>query len=76
MPILKKSMIADMKNGGKLLSAIAGDRLNSIMPGLLAYTEIFAFLRVDTIVSCGSGARDGFLLEFIDENFTKKSPVS
>ena len=76
MPILKKSMIADMKNGGRLLSAIAGDRLNSIMPGLLAYTEIFAFLGVDTIVSCGSGVRDGFLLEFIDENFTKKSPVS
>lgn len=76
IPILKRSVITDMKNGAELLSSVAGERMNSIIPGLLAYAEIFAFLGVDTIVSCGSGARDGFLLEFIDENFTKKSPIA
>ena len=71
--ILRKSEIADMKDGGRLLSSVAGDRLNSIVPGLLAYSEIFTFLGTEKAVSCGSGARDGFLLEFIDENFRKKS---
>ena len=74
LAILKKRILDDMQTGGTLLSEMAGDRMNSIVPGVLAYTEILSFLKVTTVVSCGSGVRDGFLLDFIANRFPKESP--
>lgn len=48
------------------------DRINTIMPGILAYEEIFSFLGTKTATVCASGVREGYLLRFIRQSLAGK----
>ncbi len=64
----------DIAAGAPYLRKNLSDRLTTIMPGILAYEEIFAFLGTKNATVCASGVREGYLLRFIHQDLARKSP--
>ena len=56
---------ADVVAGAPFIKKALSDRVSTIMPGLLAYEQIFAFLGTKRATVCTSGVREGYLLRFI-----------
>ncbi len=65
---------SDIAAGAPYLRKNLSDRLTTIMPGILAYEEIFAFLGTKNATVCASGVREGYLLRFIHRDLARKSP--
>lgn len=65
---------ADIAAGAPYLRKSLADRLTTIMPGILAYEQIFAFLGTKRATVCTSGVREGYLLRFIRQGLAGKTP--
>ena len=65
---------ADIAAGAPFLRKSLADRLTTIMPGILAYEQIFAFLGAKRATVCASGVREGYLLRFIRQDLAGKTP--
>lgn len=63
----------DIAAGAPFIRKNLSDRLTTIMPGILAYEEIFAFLGTKNATVCSSGVREGYLLRFIHQDLARKS---
>ncbi|MGN1096134.1 MAG: hypothetical protein ACI4QR_07065 [Eubacteriales bacterium] len=64
--------LKDAAYGGSVIKRMMPDRLTTIIPGLVAYDEIFRFLSSKRATVCASGVREGYLLDFIEKNFSQK----
>ncbi len=64
-------VISDAENGSVVLRKVLLDRLLSIVPGTIAYCEIFDFLGAENITVSASGVREGYLLSFIEKHFSR-----
>ncbi len=60
---IKMMTRADVETHGDLLRRVVGDRLNTIVPGILAYDEILTYLGTRHIIVCDCGVRDGFFIK-------------
>lgn len=56
---------ADIAAGAPFIRKALADRVSTIMPGIIAYEQIFAFLGIKRATVCTSGVREGYLLRFI-----------
>ena len=54
---------ADIETHGDFLRRVVGDRLKTIVPGILAYDEILTYLGTKHIIVCDCGVRDGFFIK-------------
>ena len=63
----------DVQNGAPVIRKLLSDRTTTIMPGILAYQQIFEFLGSKTATICACGVREGYLLRFINQSFSQKS---
>ncbi len=63
----------DVKNGAHVIRKVLADRMATIMPGILAYQQIFGFLGSKVATVCSSGVREGYLLRFINQSFSQRS---
>ncbi len=63
----------DIADGAPIIRKCLSDRLTTVMPGILAYEEIFAFLGAKNATVSACGVREGFLLDFINRNFSQRS---
>lgn len=57
--------IKDVEDGAPTLKKLCGDRLTSIIPGVIAYREIIRLTGVSRAVVSLSGVREGFLASLI-----------
>ncbi len=64
---------SDVADGAPVIRKILSDRLTTVVPGILAYEEIFAFLGAKHATVSACGVREGYLLNFIKKNFSQKS---
>lgn len=62
----------DIAQGAPFIKKNLSDRVSTIMPGILAYEEIFRFLGTKCATVCSSGVREGYLLRFIRQNLDGK----
>jgi exopolyphosphatase/guanosine-5'-triphosphate,3'-diphosphate pyrophosphatase len=62
----------DIACDAPVIRKILSDRVATIMPGILAYEEIFRFLGTKCATVCLSGVREGYLIEFIRQNLVGK----
>ncbi len=60
---IKMMTRADVEMHGELLRRVVGDRLKTIVPGILAYDEILTYLGTRRIIVCDCGVRDGFFIK-------------
>ena len=63
----------DVQNGAPVIRKLLSDRTTTIMPGILAYQQIFEFLGSKTATICTCGVREGYLLRFINQSFSQRS---
>lgn len=63
----------DVQNSAPVIRKALSDRMSTIMPGILAYERIFAFLGSSVATVCASGVREGYLLRFINQSFSQRS---
>ena len=63
----------DISCGAQFIKKALSDRVNTIMPGILAYERIFKFLGTKKATVCASGVREGYLLEFINRDLSQKA---
>ena len=56
---------ADIAAGAPFIKKALADRVSTIMPGIIAYEQIFEFLGTARAAVCTSGVREGYLLRFI-----------
>ena len=63
----------DVREGAPIIRKLLSDRITTILPGIIAYEQIFAFLgsKLATVSACG--VREGYLLRFINQSFSQKS---
>lgn len=61
------------EKNGKWIREVVPDRVTSVIPGLAAYAEISAYMKLDHFVMSTAGVREGYLIEYIKKNFSKKS---
>lgn len=64
---------ADIAMGAPFIRKALADRVTTIMPGLIAYEQIFAFLGAKRATVCTSGVREGYLLRFIRQTLAGKT---
>ena len=63
----------DVQNGAPVIRKLLSDRTTTLMPGILAYQQIFEFLGSKTATICTCGVREGYLLRFINQSFSQRS---
>ena len=66
----------DIRKGGNHIRETVPDRITSIIPGLVAYTEICDYMALDDLIISNAGVREGYLIEFIRKNFLQKTQGS
>ena len=66
----------DIRLGGALIRETVPDRITSIIPGLVAYTEICDYMALDDFIISNAGVREGYLISFIRKNFLQKTQES
>ena len=66
----------DIRLGGALIRETVPDRITSISPGLVAYTEICDYMALSDFIISNAGVREGYLIEFIQKNFLRKTQES
>ncbi|MBQ7291415.1 MAG: hypothetical protein IJW76_06820 [Clostridia bacterium] len=71
---IRKFAEDDIAAGAPFIRKNLSDRLTTIMPGIFAYEEVFAFLGTKNATVCASGVREGYLLRFIHQDLARKSP--
>jgi exopolyphosphatase/guanosine-5'-triphosphate,3'-diphosphate pyrophosphatase len=64
---------ADIAAGAPFIRKALSDRVSTIMPGILAYEQIFAFLGTQRATVCSSGVREGYLIGFIRRYLAEKT---
>ena len=64
---------ADIDVGAPFIRKALADRVSTIMPGILAYEQIFAFLGTKRATVCSSGVREGYLIGFIRRYLAEKT---
>ena len=64
---------ADIAAGAPFIKKALSDRVSTIMPGILAYEQIFDFLGTERATVCSSGVREGYLLAFIRRYLAEKT---
>jgi exopolyphosphatase/guanosine-5'-triphosphate,3'-diphosphate pyrophosphatase len=64
---------ADVAAGAPFIKKALSDRVSTIMPGILAYEQIFSFLGTQRATVCTSGVREGYLLAFIRRYLSEKT---
>lgn len=64
----------DIRSGGNIIRETVPDRITSIIPGLVAYTEICDYMKLDDFVISNAGVREGYLIDFIGKNFLQRIP--
>jgi len=62
----------DIAAGAPFIRKALADRVSTIMPGILAYEQIFAFLGTKRATVCSSGVREGYLIGFIRRYLAEK----
>lgn len=70
---IRKFAENDIACGAPVIHKILSDRLTTVLPGILAYEEIFSFLGAKHATVSACGVREGYLLRFINQNFSRKS---
>ena len=63
----------DIREGGKWLRETVSDRITSIIPGLVAYLEICEYMALSDFIISNAGVREGYLIDFIQKNFLRKT---
>lgn len=66
------AVIDDSESGGKMIDAICAERITSIVPGVIAFSEIIKAGGVCRAVVSPSGVREGYVLEYIRRTFRKR----
>lgn len=66
----------DIRREGNLIREKVPDRLTSIIPGLVAYTEICEYMALRDFIISNAGVREGYLIDFIKKNFLRKTQES
>ena len=64
----------DIRLEGKWIRDTVPDRVTSIIPGLVAYLEILDYMALDDFIISNAGVREGYLIDFIQKNFLRKTP--
>jgi len=64
---------ADIAAGAPFIKKVLSDRVSTIMPGIIAYEQIFEFLGTKRATVCTSGVREGYLLRFIRRYLAEKT---
>jgi exopolyphosphatase/guanosine-5'-triphosphate,3'-diphosphate pyrophosphatase len=64
---------ADIAAGAPFIRKALADRVSTIMPGILAYEQIFTFLGTKRATVCSSGVREGYLIGFIRRYLAEKT---
>ena len=64
---------ADAAAGAPFIKKALADRISTIIPGILAYEQIFEFLGTKRATICASGVREGYLLSFIRRYLAEKT---
>lgn len=64
---------ADIAAGAPFIRKALSDRVATIMPGILAYEQIFTFLGTKRATVCSSGVREGYLIGFIRRYLAEKT---
>ena len=64
---------ADVAAGAPFKRKALADRVSTIMPGVLAYEQIFDFLGTKQATVCLSGVREGYLIGFIRRYLAEKT---
>jgi exopolyphosphatase/guanosine-5'-triphosphate,3'-diphosphate pyrophosphatase len=54
--------------GAKLLISVAPDRIHTIIPGLIGFSQIIKLSRCKTLTVSRSGVREGFIKELFRKN--------
>ena len=67
---------SDIREGGKWIRETVPDRVTSIIPGLVAYLEICDYMSLSDFIISNAGVREGYLIDFIQKNFLRKTPES
>jgi|GEM_PF-4863283 exopolyphosphatase/pppGpp-phosphohydrolase len=60
--------ILSEKEGAKLLISVAPDRIHTIIPGLIGFSQIIKLSRCKTLTVSRSGVREGFIKELFRKN--------
>ena len=63
----------DIREDGKWIREIVPDRITSVIPGLVAYLEICEYMALSDFIISNAGVREGYLIEFIQKNFLRKT---
>ena len=66
----------DIRSGGSRIQKAVPDRITSIIPGLVAYTEICDYMALSDFIISNAGVREGYLISFIRKNFLQKTQES
>jgi exopolyphosphatase/guanosine-5'-triphosphate,3'-diphosphate pyrophosphatase len=64
---------ADIAACAPFIRKALADRVSTIMPGILAYEQIFTFLGTKRATVCSSGVREGYLIGFIRRYLAEKT---
>jgi exopolyphosphatase/guanosine-5'-triphosphate,3'-diphosphate pyrophosphatase len=63
----------DIRRGGNLIRETVPDRITSIIPGLVAYLEICEYMSLSDFIISNAGVREGYLIDYIQKNFLRKT---
>lgn len=69
---IRNFLLQDSENGAPVIKKLLSDRLTTIIPGMTAYLEIFSFLGARCATVSLSGVREGYLIDFIRKNFSRR----
>jgi exopolyphosphatase/guanosine-5'-triphosphate,3'-diphosphate pyrophosphatase len=64
---------ADIDAGAPFIRKALADRVSTIMPGIIAYEQIFRFLGSRRATVCTSGVREGYLVDFIRRHLAERT---
>lgn len=69
---MRDFLFEDAATGALTIRKLISDRLTTVIPGVIAYDVIFDFLGAKNVTVSASGVREGYLLSFIEKNFSRK----
>jgi exopolyphosphatase/guanosine-5'-triphosphate,3'-diphosphate pyrophosphatase len=64
---------ADIDAGAPFIRKALADRVSTVMPGVIAYEQIFGFVGTKRATVCSSGVREGYLIGFIRRYLAEKT---
>jgi exopolyphosphatase/guanosine-5'-triphosphate,3'-diphosphate pyrophosphatase len=70
---IREFAAADIAMGAPFIKKALADRVYTVMPGIIAYEQLFGFLGTKRATVTLSGVRDGYLIEFIRRFLSEKT---